>query len=210
MGRISSILSQIEPWRHSTAVEVCRVTRDKTFGMNDPLNPETSGKKPFVPDSLDETANFTNASQKSIHCLDYDVYVKAIPRPHAQPSNCDRILHADDKSHFIFVEMKVTMGNGVKIRQLQKTLQQFMDIADLALFIRGFTAKHCCFFKKSPRRVVEIKAARSFKRKRMLLTDNQAHRVANTQLTSVFQKHHFELLYFNDGAAYQFNGENIL
>ena len=208
MSIITSILRGHDPWCHAMASPVCHVTTDRAFGLNDSVSAETRGRPVFVPGSLSETANFTNPSGKTIHCLQYGEYVGSIPAPHAQPSQCDRVLYTQntDAGHVVFAEMKITKNPGTKIKQLRETLRQFQCLPEMSEFLAGFATRRCCFFRKTPAGIAGMSAVTAFNRLGGLVAGHTSgYRVRNNQLTSVFQSFQFELWHYSDGDIYDFD-----
>lgn len=207
MSAISSMLSAVEPWSCTTQPEPdrCATFSHSSFGLNDPQSQTTASSCHIVPDSNQETANFSNPRARIIHCLKYGDFVRSIPKPHDQPSHCDFILYADDKSFLCLVETKVTTKRGTKVRQLSSTLQSLMHVQGVRTFSELFRSRRCCFFRKTPPSPAPgLKATVVFNRLAGMLRGD-GKRINCQQQSADVSEHRFELWHFSDNDVCQLN-----
>jgi len=205
VSAISAILSESAPWSFATLAESgrCETFSFPSFGLNDPKSISTCGAAFIVPNSKNETANFGNPHSRVIHCLKYGDYVHSIPRPHEQPSQCDFILYDDNSAFMFLVEMKITLSQGTRVRQLRNTLQSLMTVQSVRAFSDRFPSKRCCFFRKTPPQPASmLTAPRSFHRVSRMM-HGVGRKVSRQQLNADVMAHGFELWHFSDNDVCQ-------
>ena len=167
MSAISSILSAVYPWSLASRDKCCSPCSWSTFCLNDPDSWATQDKGAIVRGSTHKTANLSNPSGATIHCLKYGKFVGSIPLKDKhgdginKKPNCDYIVYSDDKKGFLyFIELtilhepsseekwpkKIRRVEKEKRKQLKEMLESLVEIPEMKKFMDPFSSKRCCYF----------------------------------------------------------------
>ncbi|TBH71748.1 hypothetical protein [Aquirufa antheringensis] len=165
-------------------------TSDLTFGLKD------ENKVVCITSIELGEAKYRNSNNKVVKIFDYDRFISSLDANFQRGrKRCDAVVFTQDKSNFIFNELKskqsfkqATLKGAV---QLKSTLDTVLAVPILNRYIKLFKSKKCCFCNSISISPSQLNASQAFGRLSDLLPNGAK------LLHNGINKHGFEFWVFS-------------
>jgi hypothetical protein len=179
---------------NSQLKDLLQKTSDLTFGLQD------VNKVICISSFESGEAKYRNSSNKEVQIFDYDRFISSLDNNFQQgKKRCDAVVFTQDKSDFIFNELKSKQNFQRAFQkgavQLKSTLDIVLAVPILNRYIKRFKSKKCCFCNFISSSPSQINATQAFGRLSGLLPSGAK------LLHKGINKHGFEFWVFSGNQA---------